>query len=223
LNATASTEPIPGIPEPPRSKWRYSERLLRALDVAARMHAGQSRKGTDVPYLSHLLGACAIAFEHGANEDQAIAALLHDAIEDVEPAEQARAVVATFGPEVLRIVLACSDGEAGNKGAWRERKEAYIARIATEDAPVLLVSASDKLHNARAIVADLRVHGAAYLDRFTGGRDGTLCYYRALVDAFAANPAHHPALVAELALVVDEMRVLAANAAPVSGPDPSDF
>lgn len=155
---------------------------------AARMHAAQRRKGTDVPDLSHLLGTCAIALEHGANEDQAIAALLHDAIEDVEPAKQARAVVATFGPEVLRIVLACSDGEAGNKGEWRQRKEAYIGRIATDDAPVLLVSASDKLHNARAIVAYLRVHGAGYLDRFTGGRDGTLWYYRALVDAFAANP-----------------------------------
>jgi (p)ppGpp synthase/HD superfamily hydrolase len=170
------------------------------------MHAGQLRKGTEIPYISHLLGTCAIAFEHGATEDEAIAALLHDAIEDVEPVEQARAAVATFGREVVRIVEACSDAAAGNKGDWRPRKEAYIARIATEDAPVLLVSASDKLHNARAIVADLRVHGAGYLDRFNGGRGGTVWYYRCLVDAFRANASHTPVLVDELALVVDEMQ-----------------
>jgi len=209
-----------GIPEPPRSAGRYSERFLRALDVAARMHAGQLRKGTEIPYISHLLGTCAIALEHGATEDEAIAALLHDAIEDVEPAEQVRAAVATFGAEVARIVEACSDAEAGNKGDWRPRKEAYIARIATEDAPVLLVSASDKLHNARAIVADLRVHGVGYLERFNGGSEGTLWYYRSLVTAFRSNAAHPRSLVADLDVEVCEIEGLAlTDGANRPGPD----
>lgn len=94
-----------GIPIPPPGEpWLYSERLLRALDAAARMHAAQRRKGTDIPYLTHLLGTCAIAYEYGADEDEAIAALLHDAIEDVRPAEVARATVARFGKRVLAVV-----------------------------------------------------------------------------------------------------------------------
>lgn len=220
--APATVQPAirAGIPEPPRVAWRYSERFLRALDVAARMHAGQVRRGTEIPYVSHLLGTCAIALEHGATEDEAIAALLHDAIEDIEPSEQARAAVATFGPEVARIVEACSDAKAGDKGDWRPRKEAYIARIATEDVPVLLVSASDKLHNARAIVADLRVHGPAYLDRFSGGREGTLWYYRTLVDTFKSNAGHPRHLVADLDVEVSEIEGLAlTDGANRPGPD----
>jgi GTP pyrophosphokinase len=130
------------------------------------MHRGQDRKGSGVPYISHLLGTCAIALEFGANEDQAIAALLHDAIEDIEPTEEARATVATFGAEVLRIVEACTDADTHPKPPWRERKEAYMARPATEDRAALLVSASDKLHNARAIVSDLRRHGPDLWKRF---------------------------------------------------------
>jgi len=146
------------LPLPP-GRALYSERFVEALQAAARMHRAQDRKGTTVPYVSHLLGTCAIALEYGASEDQAIAALLHDAIEDVEPTEDARATVATFGAEVLRIVEACTDADTHPKPPWRARKEAYIARLATEDGAVLLVSASDKLHNARAIVGDLHRHG----------------------------------------------------------------
>jgi GTP pyrophosphokinase len=129
--------------------------MLDALQVAARLHATQARKGTDIPYLSHLLGTCSIAMEFGADEDQAIAALLHDAIEDVEPVELARAEVGRFGPEVLRIVEACTDSDAHPKPPWRDRKEAYLAHLHGADAPILLVSAS-QLHNARTIVTDPR-------------------------------------------------------------------
>ena len=166
----------------------YSERLIDALGVAARLHAGQRRKGSDIPYLSHLLGTCGIALDYGAGEEEAIAALLHDAIEDVQPTAEARAAVAAFGPEVLRIVEGCTDSDTHPKPPWRERKEAYVEHVAVLDGPILLVSAADKLHNSRSIVSDLRSFGDATWDRFKGRRDGSLWYYRALVDAFRANP-----------------------------------
>jgi (p)ppGpp synthase/HD superfamily hydrolase len=188
----------------------YSERLIDALGVAARLHAGQRRKGGDVPYLSHLLGTCGIALDYGAGEDEAIAALLHDTIEDVQPTEVARAAVADFGPEVLRIVEGCTDSDTHPKPPWRERKEAYVAHVADLDAPILLVSTADKMHNARSIVTDLHRFGSATWDRFNGRRDGSLWYYRALVDAFRANPAHPRELVGELDRTVAEMEALAA-------------
>jgi len=167
----------------------YSDRLLDALQVAARLHATQARKGTTIPYLSHLLGTCSIAMEFGADEDQAIAALLHDAIEDVEPVELAREEVIRFEPEVLRIVEACSDSDAHPKPPWHDRKEAYLAHIHEADAAILLVSASDKLHNARTIVTDLHRVGPDVWGRFrTASRDDSLWYYRALVGFDAAYP-----------------------------------
>jgi (p)ppGpp synthase/HD superfamily hydrolase len=187
----------------------YSERLIDALGAAARLHAGQRRKGGDVPYLSHLLGTCGIALDSGAGEDEAIAALLHDAIEDVQPTEVARAEVARFGPEVLRIVEGCTDSDTHPKPPWRERKEAYIAHVADLDGPILLVSAADKLHNARSIVTDLGRFGSATWERFNGGRDGSLWYYRTLVGAFRANAAHPRELVEELDRTVTQMEALA--------------
>jgi (p)ppGpp synthase/HD superfamily hydrolase len=188
----------------------YGSRLIEALGVAAQLHARQLRKGSEVPYLSHLLGTCSIALEYGADEDEAIAALLHDAIEDVQPVEEARAAVGAFGPRVLRIVEGCTDSDVHPKPPWRTRKEAYVAHVHEADASILLVSAADKLHNARSVVADLRRHGSATWARFTGGQEGSLWYYRALVDAFCANPAHQPDLVNELDRVVCEMESLAA-------------
>jgi (p)ppGpp synthase/HD superfamily hydrolase len=186
----------------------YSPRLIEALGVAARLHSMQRRKGSEVPYLGHLLGTCSIALDYGADEDEAIAALLHDAIEDVQPTEVARAAVAEFGERVLRIVEGCTDSDQHPKPPWHARKQAYVDHLAGADASVLLVSSADKLHNARSVVADLRRYGAPTWDRFTGGRDGSLWYYRALVDAFRANPAHHEALVAELDRSVTEMEKL---------------
>jgi (p)ppGpp synthase/HD superfamily hydrolase len=187
----------------------YSERLIDALGVAARLHANQRRKGSDIPYLSHLLGTCGIALDYGAGEDEAIAALLHDAIEDVQPTARARSAVADFGPEVLRIVEGCTDSDTHPKPPWRERKEAYLAHVAGLDAPILLVSAADKLHNARSIVTDLHRFGPTTWERFNGRRDGSLWYYRALVDAFSANAAHPRQLVDELDRTVTGMERLA--------------
>jgi (p)ppGpp synthase/HD superfamily hydrolase len=193
----------------PASTPMLTERFDRALTVAAGLHRDQLRKGTTVPYVSHLLGACSIALEFGANEDQAIAALLHDVIEDVEPT-RAFAAVAEFGPEVLRLVEACTDAMSP-KPPWRPRKEAYIARLAREDGAALLVSASDKLHNARAIVADLHRHGPSLWARFNPESD-QLWYYRSLVSAFRSNSAHDTALISELDRTVTEMERLGAPA-----------
>ena len=195
--------PLPPLP------WLYSARMLQALAAAALIHAAQLRKGTTIPYLSHLLGACSIALEYGADEDEAIAALLHDAIEDGEPTEAARPTVWSFGPEVGRIVEGCTDADTHPKPPWRRRKEEYLASLAAKDHSILLVSASDKLHNARSIVRDLRGIGDRVWGRFSVSKQETLWYYRSLVTAYRANPAHAPALVEELDRTVTEMESLA--------------
>ena len=183
-----------------------SARFLEALRVAATLHAGKARKKTDMPDVGHLLGVCSIAMEFGADEDDAIAALLHDVIEDVRPVEKARAAVAEFGPEVLRIVEACTDADMDPKPPWRERKEAYLAHLPDADAAILLVSASDKLQNARAIVNDVHRGGPEIWERSNASREDTLWYYRSLVSAFRANAASHQALVDELERTVAEMQ-----------------
>lgn len=190
----------------PEKPWLLSGRFVDALEAAAVMFADKVKKGGQIPYISHLMGTCAIALEHGASEDEAIAALLHDVIEDIDDKTKAKAVVGLFGPEVLRIVEACSDSDTLPKPPWRERKERYIAHLAEADPAVLLVSASDKLHNARAIVADLRRHGPSVWDRFNASRDENLWYYRELLATFKRRHADLPkGLVEELERAVTEM------------------
>lgn len=200
--SAAGGHPVPAAP------WMYSPRFVRAVTVALEMHAAQRRKGTTIPYASHLLGTCSIALDYGADEDQAIAAVLHDAIEDIHFAPGAREAVAQFGPEVLRLVLACTDAEEEPKPPWRARKEAYLRHLAGADRAVLLVSAADKLHNARSIVADLRRQGPSAFGRFNPDSDPRW-YYRSLVTAYRANPASPRDLVDELDRVVGEMQALA--------------
>ena len=131
-----------------------SPRFDQALHYAVLIHAGQLRKGTEIPYLSHLLGVASIALEYGANEDQAIGALLHDAGEDAGGRGRIEDIRQRFGDEVADIVDGCTDADVVPKPEWRKRKADYIAHIATASAAVRLVSASDKLHNARAILRD---------------------------------------------------------------------
>ena len=132
-----------GGPLPPEP-WLYSERIIDAMAAAAQIHARHKRKATEIPYLGHRLGTCSIALEFGATEDEAMAALLHDSIEDGQPTSAHRATVWSFGSEVGRIVEGCTDADTHPKPPWRERKEAYLASLATKDHSVLLVSASDK-------------------------------------------------------------------------------
>jgi (p)ppGpp synthase/HD superfamily hydrolase len=174
-------------------------RLIDALAYAATAHAGQVRKGSSIPYFSHLLAVAAIVLEYGGDEDTAIAALLHDVVEDAGGQPRLADVRARFGAAVADIVEGCSDADTIPKPPWRGRKETYIARLTGESAAVQLVSAADKLHNARSLLADHFEMGPALWDRFSGGREGTLWYYRTLVGCYSKAP---PALVRELDRVV---------------------
>jgi (p)ppGpp synthase/HD superfamily hydrolase len=167
-------------------------RFDRALTTARELHAGQVRKGTTVPYLSHLLAVTAEVLADGGGEDEAIAALLHDAVEDQGGEIVLRRIRDEFGAEVARIVEACSDdspapGEA--KRAWQDRKTALLGRLESADEAVLRVATADKLHNARETLLDLRIHGPSVWKRFSAGRDGFLWYYgQSLVVAQRRRP-----------------------------------
>lgn len=183
-----------------------SERFTEALVYATQLHAQQTRKGTNIPYISHLLGVASIALEYGADEDSAIAALLHDAVEDQGGATTREEIRRRFGDVVTGIVDGCTDADTIPKPPWRQRKEKYIAHLGTASAAVRLVSASDKLYNARSILKDYRELGESLWSRFKGGKEGTLWYYRALVEAFqdgASTP-----LIEELQRVVTQLEQL---------------
>jgi GTP pyrophosphokinase len=188
-----------------------TSRFETALSFAARLHAGQTRKAGGAPYVCHLLAVAGLALEHGADEDTAIAALLHDAVEDQGGAPTREVIRRLFGERVAAIVDGCTDSDATDptqKLPWRQRKEAYLAHLPTASAEVRLVSVCDKVHNARATLADLRLRGAEVWKKFKGGRDGTLWYYRSLVEAFRASGTV-PALTDELARLVAEIERLA--------------
>jgi GTP pyrophosphokinase len=162
----------------------------------------------------HLLGTGAIALDDGANEDEAIAVLLHDAIEDGEPTEAARASVWSFGEEVGRIVVGRTDADTHPKPPWLERKKAYLASLAAGDRSILLVSASDKLRNGRSIVGDQRVVNDDPWERLSAPKDRALWYYRSLVTVYRGNPQHAPALIGVHERTVAEMETLARREPP---------
>ncbi|MGE0865294.1 MAG: HD domain-containing protein [Vicinamibacterales bacterium] len=187
-------------------------RFESALVYANRVHQGQRRKGTGIPYMAHILGVTAIALEYGADEDEAIGALLHDAAEDGGGEARLAEIRARFGDAVGDIVFGCSDSlveHPEDKLPWRERKEQYVAHVETASQPVCLVSAADKLHNVRSIVRDLRMHGDEVWDRFEGRRDGTLWYYDAVANALAHR--YRAPLTRDLLAAVEELLQLADN------------
>ena len=182
--------------------WNFNmmtSRFDTALAYASEAHRTQVRKGSNVPYISHLLGVASIALEFGADEDQAIAALLHDAVEDQGGLERLADIRARFGERVARIVMDCTDAVEDPKPEWRSRKERYVASLAGKHRDSLIVSLADKTHNAEAIAADRAQIGDAIWDRFTGGQQGSIWYYRELVGAFAIP---FPDQVARLARAV---------------------
>ncbi len=153
-------------------------RFQNALVHAARVHARQFRKGTTRPYIGHLLGVTSIVLTHGGDEDEAIAALLHDAVEDQGGKPRLREIRRKFGARVARIVEGCTDSDVEPKPPWLERKKQYLRHLRHADASVRLVSAADKIYNARETLNDLRKHRDALWRRFKGGKQGTLWYYR---------------------------------------------
>jgi (p)ppGpp synthase/HD superfamily hydrolase len=155
----------------------YGPRFEDALILAAQSFASVRRKATGVPYLAHLLWVTATVAEHHGDEDQLIAALLHDYLEDVEGSSSAQ-LEARYGPRVAWLVRELSDTTVRPKPPWRERKERYLAHLPGASPEVKLISAADKLHNVRSCVQDYQTDGEALFDRFRGGREGTLWYFR---------------------------------------------
>lgn len=190
-----------------RAEPVFTRHFVDALGYAARLHARQVRKRTGRPYIGHLLGVASIVIEYGGDEEMAIAALLHDAIEDQGGMPRLREIRRKFGERVARIVDGCTDSYTELKPPWRTRKLAYIRRVAAEPGDVCLVSAADKLSNARETLHELRVHGDSVFEKFEGKKEGTLWYYRELVKAFrkaGTNP-----LIDELDRVVTGLESLA--------------
>ena len=193
----------------------YSERFDAAVAFAHAVHKTQIRKGTGVPYITHVMAVGALVGGHGGSEDQVLGALLHDAIEDGvgDNPRVAEDLREAFGDDVLAIVEACSDTVVHPKPPWLERKQAYIDHVEEADgsAPALLVTTADKLHNARSMVRDLHIVGLELFERFRATRDQTLWYYRTLADSLAAKQWPTPlqaALAHELSRTVDEMERL---------------
>ena len=187
------------------ARWtRLSSAIAFALDI----HAEQTRKGAETPYIGHLLAVASLVLEHEGDEEQAMAGVLHDAIED-QGVHQAEPIRERFGERVLSIVLGCTDADTLPKPPWRARKEAYIAHLETASRDVLLVSCADKVHNARAIRTDFGSVGAIVFERFKAGRGGTLWYYLALAEVFERRLPG--ALSRELRETVDDLARMAGS------------
>jgi len=181
-------------------------RFTEALAWAAELHRHQVRKGSDVPYLAHLLSVAALVLEHGGDEDLAIAAVLHDAVKDQGGQPVLDEIAQRFGARVADIVLGVSDSMTAKgalKAPWRDRKEKYLVHFAEASADVRLVSMADKLHNARSTVNDLRRDGATTWDKFNATREDTLWFYRRFADL--ARGLDRRAIVDELDLVVRDL------------------
>ncbi|HWZ83858.1 MAG TPA: HD domain-containing protein [Terriglobales bacterium] len=189
----------PSAPKPPR----LGHRLQKAFAYAAEKHAGQTRKQTAVPYLSHLMAVAALVLEGGGDEDLAIAGLLHDVVEDCGGMPRLREIRKMFGARVAKVVEGCTDSFSDPKLPWLVRKNEYLQRLKHEDADTRLVSASDKLHNVRTVTADYRQQGESIWKRFSGGRDGTLWYYRALNDEFQRRKGNR--ITRELAVAMQQL------------------
>ena len=190
---------------------RYSPFLTRRFDLALQfasgLHHQQTRKGTSIPYVAHLISVCALVLEAGGDEDQAIAALLHDAVEDQGGLATLDTVRRLFGNRVAAAVEACSDSTVSNpenKLPWRDRKQKYLEHLRHADKDALIVAAADKLHNARSILSDYREIGEALWSRFSAPKKDQLWFYTVLVETLRCSTAPR-SLVHELERVVTEL------------------
>ncbi len=186
----------------------YDPRLDDALAFVADRFRNKTRKATRVPYLSHLLTVTAMVMEHGGTADQMVAAALHDYLEDIPGASFAE-IEERFGANVARLVDALSDSKDASraKAPWQARKTTHLAALRTEGADVKLVSACDKLHNARTLITDQKLVGDEAFSRFKAGKEGTLWYYRSALEALRDGYAH--AVLDDLAAAIREMHTLA--------------
>lgn len=167
----------------------YSSRFDDAVALAVTDFRVRYRKNTGIPYITHLFAVTGLVGEYGGDEDQLIAAVLHDWLEDV-PGAHPHLLETRFGPRVRRLVEALSDSVGTPKPPWRARKEAYIAKLRAEPAELKLISAADKLHNCQCIRRDHQAVGESVWQRFSGGRSGTLWYYEAVAEALSSGWDH---------------------------------
>jgi (p)ppGpp synthase/HD superfamily hydrolase len=202
-----------------KTETHLNERFVDAVRYAARVHSDQRRKGTEIPYLGHLLAVASLVIDAGGTEDEAVAALLHDAAEDQGGQRRLEEIRTHFGSRVADIVGSCSDSleeDPREKAPWRERKQRYIAQLAADDdISVYLVSAADKLHNARSMLDDYRVVGERLWSRFSrdGGRDRIIWNYRQLIEVYSGGPAdpRRASIVRRLTDVVDALETESAQ------------
>jgi (p)ppGpp synthase/HD superfamily hydrolase len=207
MSKGGSTVELGSAEELPRLTQRFNDAFL----LAAEKHGRQTRKSTEIPYIAHLMSVTAIVLEAGGDEELAIAALLHDVVEDCGGTPILEEVRRRFGDRVAHVVADCTDSYTDPKPPWRERKQAYLQHLKGADSDVRLVSAADKLHNAREILKDIRELGDPVWDRFKGKREGTLWYYRALADELSRE---NNWIVRQLQRVVLELEQLARSQQP---------
>ncbi|RLD08959.1 MAG: phosphohydrolase [Chloroflexota bacterium] len=184
-----------------------SDRFLKAFSIASTLHGNQLRKASQIPYIAHLLAVAALVLENGGTEDQAIAALLHDAVEDQGGLDTLNQIRDEFGDYVADLVDGCTDSYTQPKEEWKPRKLAYLEKLKNASDDVLLISLADKVHNARSILRDLHITGENTWDKFKGKKSGTLWYYQSLAKTFDDAP--YPILKNELRNLVDEIQTLA--------------
>jgi GTP pyrophosphokinase len=209
LGSSGSVFPAKGdaSPEPPRADFTPSDRLAEALRFALGTHGDQARKGTTVPYITHLLAVAALVGESGGSETEMVAALLHDAVEDGGGAPVLEEIRQRFGSDVAMIVDGCTDDDSGaGKAPWLERKRGHLEHLAQAPLSVLRVACADKLHNAAAIARDFRDQGPSVFQRFRGDREGTLWYYRSLARIFGALVLDEPELDPGFRTMIRELR-----------------
>ena len=192
-----------------RHRLRLGPRFLRGFEFAAEKHSGQTRKASTIPYIAHLMGVASLVLEAGGDEDLAIAALLHDVVEDCGGAPMLKEIRRRFGKRVAHVVDGCTDTDTDPKPPWRERKQKYLQHLQTADADTRLVSAADKLNNVRSILSDYRAVGESVWSRFNGGREGTLWYYRTLRDHFLQHKSNR--ITRDFELAVLELDALVAE------------
>ena len=186
-----------------------TERFEAALVYATQLHAEQKRKRSTVPYIAHLLGVTSLVLEDGGEEDEAIAALLHDAVEDQGGLDTLTEIRQRFGSQVAEIVDALTDSYSDPKPPWKERKQAYITSIRSANPSVIRVSLADKVYNARATLRDIRREGETGWERFNGGKEGTLWYYRQLIQEFQVHGSR--SLLSDLIRIVEDLEQVSAE------------
>ncbi|MGC1646336.1 MAG: HD domain-containing protein [Candidatus Sulfotelmatobacter sp.] len=194
---------------------KLGPRFLRAFEFAAEKHKNQTRKASTIPYIAHLMGVASLVLEAGGDEELAIAALLHDVVEDCGGAPMLKEVRRLFGARVAKVVEGCTDADTYPKPPWQARKEKYIRHLKAADTDTKLVAAADKLNNVRSILSDYRAIGESVWSRFHGGREGTLWYYRSLRDVFLRYKWNR--ITRDLELAVKELDALAAGGAISDG------